>query len=62
MNNNARYLKYKEAMKYLDINSYITLKKMIENGLPIIKVGNVKRIDKQQLDQYMLGNTVQERA
>ncbi|MCK8606987.1 MULTISPECIES: DNA-binding protein [Apilactobacillus] len=62
MNNNARYLKYKEAMKYLDINSYITLNRMIDNGLPVIQVGNIKRIDKLALDQYMRDNVNQERA
>ncbi|GAA6237263.1 MULTISPECIES: helix-turn-helix domain-containing protein [Apilactobacillus] len=57
-NNNARYLKFKEAMKYLDISSYITFKKMVDNGLPVIKIGNTKRIDKEELDRYMLSQTI----
>ncbi len=49
-------------MKYLDINSYITLNKMIDSGLPVIQVGNIKRIDKLALDQYMSDNINSERA
>lgn len=57
---NTRYLNYGQSMKYMGIHSYTTLNKMISNGLPIIKIGGVKRIDKEQLDKYLKSKTIKE--
>ena len=55
---NSQYLTYKEAMNYMNIHSYITLNKMIDDGLPALKIGNVKRISKDELDKYLASKTV----
>lgn len=45
-------------MNYMNIHSYITLNKMIDDGLPALKIGNVKRISKDELDKYLASKTV----
>ncbi|ATU70642.1 helix-turn-helix domain-containing protein [Levilactobacillus brevis] len=53
-----KYLSYKQAMKYLGVKSYNTLYRMIDNGLPVIEVGKVKRIDRDKLDAFLSDKTV----
>lgn len=52
------YFKINEAMDYLGIKSYDTLKRVIENGLPVISIGNTKRIRKSDIDKFMADHTV----
>ena len=47
------FFKYKEAMKYLGIKSPITLRNYINQGLPVIKIGNSKKISKTAIDEFM---------
>lgn len=49
----TEYMKYKDAMTYLGIKSAVTLRKYIEQGLPVIKVGNSKRIKRSDIDDFM---------
>lgn len=48
-----RYMRLSEAMKYLNIKSYATLHKLINDGLKITVVGQLKRIDQKDADEYM---------
>lgn len=48
-----RYLNSKQAMQFLNIHSYNTLYKFINNGLPVSKVAGIKRFDKKQLEAFM---------
>ena len=43
------YMNYKEAMKYLGFKSITGLYTYIDAGLPVIIVGNSKRISKKIL-------------
>lgn len=47
------YFNNKEAMEYMGIKSKATFTKYIKQGLPIIKVGNSKRISKTAIDEFM---------
>ncbi|MCO6530417.1 helix-turn-helix domain-containing protein [Lactobacillus sp.] len=47
------YFTYKEAMKYLGINSYQGLRNLFSEGLPIIQVGKTKKISKNAIDEFM---------
>ena len=49
----TEYFSYKEAMKYLGFNSYKSLTKLIQNGLPTITVGKTKKISKTAIDKFM---------
>lgn len=40
-------------MDYLQIGSYMTLHKFIDEGLKVTDIGNVKRISKKNLDDFM---------
>lgn len=50
---NTKFLNYKSAMKYLGIKSPVTLRSYIKQGLPVIKIGNSKKISKDSIDQFM---------
>lgn len=54
-NSKARreWLTYRQAMEYLQIKSYTTLYKLISKGLKVTEIGNVKRISKKSLDEFM---------
>ena len=54
----TEYFSYKEAMKYLGINSYQALRDLIKEGLPVIKVGKTKKISKTAIDEFMKSKTV----
>lgn len=47
------YFNYKDAMEYMGFSSRTTLREYIKQGLPIIQVGNSKRISKAQIDKFM---------
>lgn len=51
----AEYLSYQEAMKYLGFKArnYQALNRYINEGLPVIQVGNSKRISKTAIDKFM---------
>ena len=52
------YFSYQQAMKYIGVKSPITLRKYISDGLPIIQVGNSKRIAKSDIDKFMADHRV----
>ncbi len=52
------WLTYRQAMDYLQIKSYTTLYKFIAKGLKVTEVGNVKRISKTSLDDFMKENSI----
>lgn len=52
------YFNHKEAMEYMGIKSKATFTKYIKQGLPVIKVGNSKRISKTAIDEFMKAHQV----
>ena len=56
INDVPRYFNSKQAMHYLNIKSYNTLYKLINNGLPVKTVAGVKRFDRTELDTFMSSN------
>lgn len=53
----TEYFGFKEAMQYLGIKSHSTLNYYIKQGLPVIKLGNSKRISKTAIDEFMQAHT-----
>ena len=51
------YLTFKEAMSYMGFTTYDSLRKIIKQGLPVIKFGNSKRISKTAIDEFMQAHT-----
>ena len=49
----TEYFSYKTAMDYLGFDSYKSLAKLINAGLPIITVGKTKKISKSAIDKFM---------
>lgn len=49
----AEYLTFKQARQYLNIKSPKTLRAYIKQGMPVIKVGNSKKISKTAIDEFM---------
>ena len=49
----TEYFSYKTAMKYLGFESYKSLEKLIDAGLPVITVGKTKKISKTAIDKFM---------
>lgn len=58
MNELPRFMTFKQALNYFNIKSYHTLYSYIEQGLPVIKIGNGKRIDKQDAEAFIASNTI----
>lgn len=56
--NMSEYLTYKEACKILHLKSYKGLYYLIKNGLPVIVIGNSKRISANDLKKFMEDHTV----
>lgn len=54
----TEYMSYKQAMKYMGFTSPNTLNEYIKQGLPVIKVGNSKRISKTAIDEFMKAHQV----
>ncbi|WEV56693.1 excisionase family DNA-binding protein [Ligilactobacillus acidipiscis] len=52
-----RYMKLVEACKYLNV-SYGSLYSLINDGLPVIKIGRSRRIDQKAADKWMESKTV----
>lgn len=57
-NETSKYLTYQETMEYLHIGSVNTIYKMIADGLPVIAIGRLKRIDRKALDEYLASKTI----
>ncbi|WP_314318707.1 DNA-binding protein [Paucilactobacillus nenjiangensis] len=53
-----RYLSYKMAMNYIGIKSYVTIHKMIDQGLPVIIMDGVKKIDRFEVDKFLASKAV----
>ncbi len=53
-----KYLKIKDAQEYIGLKSYNTLKKLISNGLPVIKINGTKLISKSDIDEFMQAHKV----
>ncbi|HHW7133805.1 helix-turn-helix domain-containing protein [Macrococcoides caseolyticum] len=49
------YMNKKQAAEYLGV-SFNTLKKFVENGLPIIEVSGIQMIRKKDIDNFMESN------
>lgn len=49
---------YKNALKYIGIKSTTTLRSYIKEGLPVVKIGNSKRIAKSDIDKFMADHRV----
>ncbi|ARQ03562.1 MULTISPECIES: helix-turn-helix domain-containing protein [Staphylococcaceae] len=49
------YMNKKEAAEYLNV-SYQTLKKFIDNGLPVVEVSGVNMIRRVDIDTFMEAN------
>lgn len=47
------YFSFKQAMHYLGFHSYKSLKKLTNEGLPIIQVGKTRKISKTAIDEFM---------
>ena len=48
-----KYLSYRTAMKYMGMKSYNSLYKAIDNGLRVINVDGMKKIDRSDIDKFM---------
>lgn len=57
-NKSLRYLTYRQVMEYLHIGSVNTVYKMIADGLPVITIGRLKRIDREALDEYLATKSI----
>lgn len=55
---NKRYLTYRQVMDYLHVGSVNTVYKMIADGLPVITIGRLKRIDRVELEKYLATKTI----
>jgi len=53
MSESSKYMNLGQAMKYLNIGSYNTLHKYIDQGLTVSIIGGVKRIDQTDCDEFM---------
>jgi hypothetical protein len=47
----------KQAMEYLDIKSYTTLYRRINDGLEVTKLGNKRFISVDSVDKYIADHT-----
>lgn len=48
----------KQAMQFLGLKSYKSIKKIINLGLPVVEVGQSKKISKTAIDEFMKAHTV----
>lgn len=53
--NRNQYMNKKEAAQYLGV-SFNTLKKFIQNGLPVVNVSGVNMIRRVDIDDFMEAN------
>ena len=54
---NTEYFNFKQAIRYLGIQSYTGLKDLINTGLPVSIVGKSKKISKTDIDKFMKEHT-----
>lgn len=54
----TEYLSFKKAMQFLGLKSYKSIKKLINLGLPVVEVGQSKKISKTAIDEFMKAHTV----
>lgn len=54
----TEYLSFKQAMQLLGLKSYKSIKKLINLGLPVVEVGQSKKISKAAIDEFMKAHTV----
>lgn len=54
----TEYLSFKQAMQFLGLKSYKSIKKLINLGLPVVEVGQSKKISKTAIDEFMKAHTV----
>lgn len=54
----TEYFSYQKAMEYIGVKSPVTLRKYINDGLPIIQIGKSKRIGKSDIDKFMAEHRV----
>lgn len=54
----TEYLSFKQAMQFLVLKSYKSIKKLINLGLPVVEVGQSKKISKTAIDEFMKAHTV----
>lgn len=52
------YLTLKQAMQYMGFKSYDSLRKVVKDGLPVVKFSGSKRISKTAIDEFMKAHTV----
>ena len=52
------YMSIKQAMQFLGLKSYKSIKKLINLGLPVVEVGQSKKISKTAIDEFMKAHTV----
>ena len=53
-----KYMSIKQAMQFLGLKSYKSIKKLINLGLPVVEVGQSKKISKTAIDEFMKAHTV----
>lgn len=49
----TEYLSFKQAMNYIGIQSYNSLREMINAGLPVVMYGRTKKLRKTDIDKFM---------
>lgn len=54
----VEYFNLKEACRYLGYKDFKSIHSLIDNGLPIIKIGNKTRIRKSDIDKFMEAHKV----
>lgn len=54
----CEYFSYTRAMTYMGVKSPVTFREYVKKGLPVIKIGNSKRISKSAIDKFMQDHTV----
>jgi hypothetical protein len=50
---NVRYMNYKQTKEYLNVKSYATIHKLIDQGLRVSVINGVKRFDRLDVDEFM---------
>jgi hypothetical protein len=55
---NQRFLTFQQLMDELQIGSINTVYKMQKNGLPVISIGRLKRVDRRDLEKFLESHTV----
>lgn len=52
------YFSYRQAMDYMGIKAKSTFSQYVADGLPVILIGNKKRVSKEAIDRFMADHTV----